>query len=97
MSNPYGECDNNPVLDVPQGNMAVRVCFPYEVNSMNPIVDPQTGPYDPGQLLRSQISSFIPGMLKVNFIEGQCDIIIVPDYEARYLIKTYPEIFSQYN
>lgn len=96
MANPIAECTNNPTLNVPFDQMAVRVCFPATINSVHPIGDPQTMPYNIREVLKSQISSFIPGKFRFNYINEQCDIIIVPKYDGIYLTTNFPEFFTQY-
>lgn len=97
LSVPSVECEaSTPTVEVNEGQIALRVSFPLLIDSVNPMGNPQTMPYNIRTVLKSQISSFIPGILRDNYIDKQCDVIVVPIRDGYYLKTTFPEIFTQY-
>lgn len=94
------DCTNNPTLEslnLEENQMALRVRFPLVNNSMLPLGNPETSPYNTETVLLNQISSWIPGRLTgSNVFKKECNILVTDKFNGYYLINNYPDIFSQY-
>lgn len=92
-------CPNNPTLEslnLEDNQMALRVVFPLVINSLQPLGNPATAPYNIEAVLLQQISSWIPNMLRDNNYDVNCNIIVTDRANGFYLIRTHPTIFSEY-